>query len=269
MTEILLRAFLAGSAVAVVAGPVGAVVIWRKLAYFGSAVSHSALLGVALGLAIGLDITLAVTIFCISAALLLVPLRRLSALPSDSLIGIIAEVTLAGGLVAVGFVKNLRVDLIGYLFGDVLAVTPGEIGVIAGVAAGVLLVLVLQWRRLLSLTVHPELAQVEGVPVRLTETLFMILVAVVVAAGMRIVGILLIVSLLIIPAAAARRLSSTPEMMAIVGAFLGVAAVAGGLLLSLHYDMQAGPAIVLVAGALFATSLLLPSPNEVNRSGGP
>jgi zinc transport system permease protein len=255
MSEYLWRALLAGSAVALAAGPIGAFVIWRRMAYYGSAVSHSALLGVALGLALHLDLTLAVMLFCLASGLLLVLLSRASKLPQDSVIGILAEVTLAGGLVAVSFASGLRLDLLGYLFGDVLAVSRSDLVMIVAVAGLALAGLAAIWRPLLAFTVQPEIALVEGVRVRLIEVAFMVLVAIVVAAGMRIVGILLVVALLIIPPAAARRLSSTPEMMAALAALIGVVAVGGGLVLSTRYDIAAGPAIVLLAGALFCLSL--------------
>jgi zinc transport system permease protein len=267
MSDFLLRAFLAGSCVALAAGPVGSFVIWRRMAYYGGAVSHSALLGVALGLLLHLDVTVAVTGFCLISALVLVGLRHKSTLPQDSLIGILAEVTLAGGLVAIGFVGGLRTDLLGYLFGDVLAVGPNDLLMIALVAAAALGVLALIWQPLLSFTVQPELARVEGVHVRLVEIAFMMVVAGVVAAGMRIVGILLIVALLIIPPAAARRLSRTPEMMAALAALIGILSVGGGLMLSARYDMEAGPAIVLLAGALFILSLFVPGRLSARKKG--
>jgi len=260
MSDFLLRAFLAGSAVALAAGPVGSFMIWRRMAYYGSAVSHSALLGVALGLLLHLDVTVAVTLFCLVSALILIALRRASGLPQDSLIGILAEVTLAGGLIAIGLVGGLRTDLLGYLFGDVLAVGPQDLLIITIVSVGALAVLALLWRPLLSFTVQPELARIEGIRTPLIEIAFMMVVAGVVAAGMRVVGILLIVALLIIPAAAARRLSRTPEMMAGFAALIGVFSVGAGLFLSMQFDLDAGPAIVLIAGVIFALSLAVPTP---------
>ena len=265
MSEFLLRAWLAGCAVALAAGPVGSFVIWRRMAYYGSAVSHSALLGVAIGLLLDLDITVAVTGFCVAAALLLVALRHWSQLPQDSLIGILSEVMLAGGLVAIGLVAGVRVDLLGYLFGDVLAVGPNDLRIIAFVAVAALCALAYLWRPLLSSTVQPDLARVEGVKVQRVEIAFMMLVAGVVAAGMRIVGILLIVALLIVPAAAARRLSRTPETMAVLAALIGILAVSLGLLLSVACDLEAGPAIVLVAGTLFLLSLAVPSKRRAHQ----
>jgi zinc transport system permease protein len=256
MSDYLWRALVGGAAVALAAGPVGSFVIWRRMAYYGSAVSHSALLGVALGLALHIDVTLAVMLFCLVSGFLLIFIARASVLPQDSVIGILAEVTLAAGLVAIGFMSEMRVDLLGYLFGDVLAVSPTDlvmIGVVAALALGGLAAI---WNPLLALTVQPDIARVEGVRVRLVEIAFMVLVAIVVAAGMRIVGILLIVSLLIIPAATARRFAKSPEAMAALAALIGMAAVAGGLMLSMRYDIAAGPAIVLFAGGFFCLSFL-------------
>ena len=257
MDEFLVRALLAGSAVACVAGPLGALMVWRRMAYFGSAVSHSALLGIAAGLLLGIDPLIGVLLFCVAVALLLMLLERVSALPSDTLIGLLTHVALAAGLVALGLVRGLRIDLVGYLFGDVLAVSWSDFALIATVAIFALVILVIVWRPLLSLTLHRDLARVEGVPTRALETLFLVLIAVVIAVGMRVVGILLIVSLLIIPAAAARRFSASPETMAFLGAVLGLVSVWGGIGTAYALDLQAGPAIVLVAGGLFALSLAL------------
>lgn len=265
MDEFLLRALLAGSVVAAVAGPLGAFIVWRRMAYFGSAVSHSALLGVAVGLITGIDITLGVIGFCVAIGLMLVALEHRSALPGDTLIGLLAHVALAGGLVTLSLMPNLRVDLLGYLFGDILAVSWSDFALMAGVSLAVLGALAVIWRPLLALTVHADLAAVEGVRARAIEITFMILVAVAVAVGMRVVGILLIVSLLIVPAATARRFSMTPEMMGGLAALIGVVAVAGGLFISLKTDAQTGPSIVLVAGALFLISLVLPRRAVVQR----
>lgn len=257
MDAFLLRALVAGSVVAIVAGPVGALMIWRRMAYFGSAVSHSALLGIAVGLLLGIGPMAGVLLFCIGVALMLTVLQRGSALPSDSLIGLLAHVALAAGLIALSLVHGLRVDLIGYLFGDVLAVSWRDLWIIGPVSAAVVAIVIAVWRPLLSLTLHEDLARVEGIPTRALDALFMVLVAVVVAVGMRVVGILLIVSMLIIPAAAARRMSSSPEQMALFAIAIGLVSVWAGIGAAFTLDLQAGPAIVLVAGAVFAASYAL------------
>jgi zinc transport system permease protein len=256
MDDFLWRGFLAGSAVALIAGPLGSFIVWRRMAYFGSAVSHSALLGVALGLIGGVDPLIGVIAFCVASAWLLIALERQSGLPMDSLIGVVSHVGLAAGLVILAAFGTIRVDLMGYLFGDVLAVDSRSLLLIAATAAVSLALLIGLWRPLLSLTVSEELAAVEGVPVRALHILLMTLTALVVAIGMKIVGILLIVSLLILPASAARPLSRSPEVMAALAAATGIASTVGGLAASYAFDLQAGPMIVLVAGALFLLSLI-------------
>jgi zinc transport system permease protein len=258
MDDFLLRALAAGIGVALVAGPLGSFVVWRRMAYFGDTLSHSALLGVALGLLLGVDLTLSVMLLCVALALLLVALQRQRRIAGDTLLGIMAHGTLSAGLVALAFLQTVRVDLMGYLFGDILAVEPGDLAWIWGGGALALAATVALWRPLLAITVHEELAQVDGIDVARTRLFFMLLVALVVAVAMKVVGILLITSLLILPPAAARRFARTPEAMAALGALLGALAVAAGLAASLRWDLPAGPAIVLAAGAFFALSLAVP-----------
>ena len=256
MDDFLVRGFLAGAAVALIAGPLGSFIVWRRMAYFGAAVSHSALLGVALGLVGGIDPMIGVIAFCVASAWLLIGLERQSGLPMDTLIGLVSHVALAGGLVLLAALSTIRVDLMGYLFGDVLAVDANALVLIAVTAALSLALLIGLWRPLLALTVNEELAAAEGVPVRVLHVVLMTLTALVVAIGMKIVGMLLIVSLLILPPAAARPLSGSPEAMALLAIVVGVASVGGGLAASFAYDLQAGPMIVLAAGAFFLLSLL-------------
>ncbi|MBI3129365.1 MAG: zinc ABC transporter permease subunit ZnuB [Candidatus Tectomicrobia bacterium] len=256
--DFLLRGLLGGAAAALVAGPLGCFVVWRRMAYFGDALAHSALLGVALGFLLGLDLRVGSLAVCLVLALLLVLLQRPDGLASDTALGILAHTALAAGLVAVSLMERLRADLMGYLFGDILAVTPGDLAWIWGGGAVVLAGLAWLWRDLLALTVHEELAQAEGVPALRVRFLFMGLIALAVAIAMKIVGVLLITSLLIIPAAAARRLARTPEQMALLASLLGLLAVAGGLAASLRWDTPAGPSVVLAAALLFALSALAP-----------
>lgn len=258
MDDFFLRAMLGGIGVAVITGPLGCVVVWRRMAYFGAALSHAALLGVALGFVLDINLTLGVVIVCLALALGLSALERHTMLTSDSLLGIMAHAMLALGLVTLSFMQHLRVDLMGYLFGDVLAISWTDIYLIGILAATTLALLISIWRALLSLTVNPDLARVEGVNVERVRLCFVLMLAMVIAIGMKVVGILLVVSLLIIPAASARMISRTPEQMAIIAAGLGVLSVALGLSGSWHWDVPAGPMIVVVAGAVFLICVALP-----------
>ena len=256
MDDFLLRALAAGLGVAAVTGPLGAFVVWRRMAFFGDALAHSGLLGIALGLLLHINPFVGVAIVVIAVAIVLVLLRRKRELAADTILGILSHGTLALGLVAVSFMPGTRVDLRGFLFGDILAVGGADLIWIYGIGAIVLASLLVFWRPLLAVTVHEDLAAVEGVPVQRVELLFMLLMAIVVAAAMKVVGIVLVAAMLVIPAAAARRFSRTAEQMAVLAAVIGAVAVCGGLGFSWLLDTPAGPSIVVAALALFGLSSL-------------
>ncbi len=257
LDDFLVRAMLGGVGVALVAGPLGCVVVWRRMAYFGGALAHSALLGVALGLLLAIDIRLATLAICVLFALLLGRLQRRRELATDTLLGVFAETSLALGLVALSFMETVRIDLMAYLFGDVLAIGRGDLLWIWAGGLAVLAALAALWEPLLRITLHAELAQAEGLAVEPVRYAFMLLIALTVAMAMKIVGILLIVALLIIPAAAARPFARNPEQMALATAALGALAVALGIFGSLTFDTPSGPSIVVAMASLFGLSLCL------------
>ncbi len=262
MHDFLMRALLAGVGVALVAAPLGTFVVWRRMAYFGDTLAHSALLGVALGLLMEVNVDLAIIAVCVLLALLLVGLQLRKRLASDTLLGILSHTALALGLIAIALVESVRVDLMGYLFGDILAVSDMDVAWVWGGGILVAGLLAAIWRPLLAITVHEELARVEGVPVAAVRSTFMVLMALVIAVAMKVVGILLVTSLLIIPAAAARHFARSPEQMAGLAAAFGTLAVAGGLFGSWHWNLPAGPAIVVAAAGLFFLAPLVPSRAE-------
>ena len=229
LDDFFTRAVIGGIGVALVAGPVGCFIIWRRLAYFGDTLSHSALLGVAMALLLETNVTIAVFLVSVVASLLLLVLQRQAALSSDALLGLLAHSTLAVGLVVLAFMTWVRVDLMGFLFGDILAMTKMDLAVIWGGGATVLAVLRHIWRPLFAATVNYDLATAEGMRPDLMNIIFMILVAAVIAVSMKLVGVLLITALLIIPAATARRFSVSPEQMAVIAALEMPDLVAGAI----------------------------------------
>lgn len=256
MNELLVPPLLAGLAVALAAGPMGAFVVWRRMAFFGDTMAHGALLGAAFGLGLGVSLYPSVVVVCLAMALALVLLQQQRHLASDTLLGIVAHITLALGIIAVSLQPQVRVDLFAFLFGDLLAVGWPQLYWLWGGTALILVVLVWQWRALLSMTVNEDLARVEGVSLLRTRAILMLLLAVLIAGAIRTVGVLLITSLLVIPAAGARRLSRTPEQMAAIASVLGVFSVCGGLALSWYWDLPVGPAIVVAAGGFFLLTLV-------------
>ncbi len=263
MDEFIIRAALGGAGVAILSGPLGCLLIWQRMVFFGATLAHSALLGIALSILFRLPFGIGVIAVCAGVALLLAAFQRQRRLSQNTVLGIVAHAALAAGIIALSLTAGARVELAAFLFGDILAVGWFDLAwIYAGGAVG-LAGLALIWRPLLATVVHEDMARVEGVAVARTQLIFTLLVALVIAIAMKIVGILLIVSLLIIPAAA-RRLAVTPEGMAAFASLVGVVAVAGGLGASFAADVPAGPAIVIAATGLFAASLALP-PKQARR----
>lgn len=260
MADFVFRALLAALCVALVAGPLGCFVVWRRMAYFGDTLAHSALLGIAFGLLLDLNLQLAVIVACVGLAVLLFLMETSKTLATDTILGILAHSALAFGLVLLSF-SDVQIDLMAYLFGDLLTVSANDlIWIITGTFI-VLVVLVLFWNRLLTITLHAELAQVEGLNVSYVRLILMLLIATLVAVSMKIIGVLLITSLMIIPPACARRFTRTPEKMAIAAGALGCVSVCGGLLASFYWDTPSGPSIVVSAALIFLLSSLMPVKN--------
>lgn len=256
MIELLFPGWLAGILLAVAAGPLGSFVVWRRMSYFGDTLAHASLLGVAFGLLLDVNPFYAVIAVTLALALGLVWLERRPYLAIDTLLGIMAHSALSLGLVVVSLMSNVRVDLMAYLFGDLLSVTTDDLWLIGGGVVVVVSILCWQWRSLLSMTISPELAHVDGVSLQRSKLLLMLVTALTIGLAMKFVGALIITSLLIIPAAAARRFARTPEQMAGIAIIIGMMAVTGGLALSADANTPAGPSVVLCASLLFMLSLM-------------
>ena len=251
----LVRALIASLALGVIAAPLGCLVVWRRMSYFGSTVAHAGLLGVALGIALGIDLTLGVVLVALAIGAVLVLLGRQRILPTDSLLGILSHAALAGGLVAAAKLAGQRLDLMGYLFGDILAVTQTDLLWIFGGGSVVLGLVAFLWRTLIAVAVHEELAAAEGFDTETAQAALVLILALTIAVAMKIVGVLLIIAFLIMPAAAARPFSTTPEIMVGLAAVFGAVGSASGLLLSASADIPTGPAIVLVLSAFCVIAL--------------
>jgi zinc transport system permease protein len=253
LDDFLLRAALAGVGTAIAAGLLGCFVVWRRMAYFGDATAHAAVLGVALALLFGTSITLGVGIVALLMAVMIHSLSGQGA-AIDTMLGVLAHGALALGLVAVTLIPGQRVDLDAYLFGDVLSVTRTDLAVIWGGGALVVATLWWHWSAMLTATLSPDLAYAAGINPRREQLVLTLLLAAVVAVAIKVVGALLITALLIIPAAAARNYASTPERMALLSMAIGALSAIAGLRLAVIFDTTVGPAIICVAAFIFAVS---------------
>ena len=253
LDSFLVRALLAGLGVAIAAAPLGCFVVWRRMAYFGDATAQASILGVALALAFSTSIFLGVLVVSL---LMAVTVSGLSGrgYAMDTLLGVLAHCALAFGLVAASFLSGVRIDLMAYLFGDILAVGKIDLAVIWGGAGSVLFLMWWRWAALLTSTLNPDLAHAAGIDPRREQLILTVALAIVVAVAVKVVGALLIVALLIIPAATARPYAKTPEHMVLIATIVGGLSAVGGLQMAYSFDTPTGPTIVCIAAVFFALS---------------
>ena len=246
LDDFIVRAIIAGIGIALVTGPLGCFVVWRRLYFFGDTLAHSALLGVLIS--ITLDINVSLTIFVVASlvAILLLRLERTTNLAGDSLLGLISHSSLAIGLVILGFLSFIRFDVMGVLFGDILSVNSNDLLVIWIGGALILVVLSYIWKPLFASTVNYELAEAEGMKPERVNAIFTILLAALIAISIKMIGVLLITGLLIIPTAMARNLSDNPRQMVILSIIGGLLSVLIGLYASFEINTSSGPSIVVV-----------------------
>ena len=256
LDDFFIRALIAGIGIALVTGPLGCFIIWRRLSFFGDTLAHAALLGVTM--AVFFEINIAFSVFLISSvvALILLKLQQTTKLPGDALLGLLAHSSLAVGLVVIGFLTSIRFDIMGLLFGDILAVNQNDLLLIWIGGALILLILKFIWRPLFASTVNYELAEAEGMKPDKFNAIFTVLMAAVIAISIKIVGLLLITGMLIMPAAMGRNLSNNPQQMVILSVIAGLLSVIIGLFSSLQFNTPSGPSIITAALILFCFTLI-------------
>lgn len=257
MIELLLPSLLAGLFLTAITGPLGTFVVWRRMSYFGDTLSHAALLGIAFGFLFNINLFYAVIFITLLLALGLLWLESQKQLPIDTLLGILAHSALSLGLVVISLMKNIRIDLMGYLFGDLLSVTYSDLFPIIICVMLIGTLLLWQWNNFLFITVSEELAFSNGINIQFTKLILTFLLAFTIGIAMKFVGALIITSLLIIPAATAKYYSKTPESMALIAIIIGILSIIGGLLFSFIYDTPTGPSVVLSNTCLFFISLFV------------
>jgi len=242
--------------IAILTGIMGCFVVWRRMAYFGDSLSHSALLGVVIGVLLGINMQISIIFVCLVFSLLFVYLQQNKMLSNNTLLGILAHGSLSFGMVAFSFLDK-NINLHSFLFGDILTINVTDIYWIYGVGIGILSVIYYYWSSLILVILSEELAVAEGVSLFWMNVIFMILISLVIALSLQIIGALLITSMLIIPAATARHFAKSLKIMVLLSIFFGILSMISGLFLSLHFDTPTSPTIVSFAVALFIATLPL------------
>ena len=255
LDDFFVRALFAGIGIAIVAGPLGCFVVWRRLAYFGDTLAHSGLLGVTLGFVFSIDLSLSVFVISGIIAMLLLFLQKRTKLAGDSLLGLLAHSSLAIGLVFIALLTSIRFDLMGLLFGDILSVSVNDILIIWIGGGLLLLILFLIWKTLFAATINYDLANAEGMKPEIANYIFTIILAGIIAISIKMIGVLLITGLLLIPPAMSRNFSKSPKEMVIYSILGGIVSVIIGLFCSLELNTPSGPSIIVASMFLFIISL--------------
>jgi zinc transport system permease protein len=257
LDDFLVRSIIAGLLMVSIAAPMGCLMVWQRLAFLSDTLGHAAVMGVGLGLLLQLPPMFGVLGVVVLIVVSLSQATSFNNALSETTLAIISHTGLAAGLILLGILPANTVSLEAILFGDLLAVTLTDLGMIL-VTTLVLAVLLLQhWRSFVAVSVSREIAQAEGIAVRKVQLLMYLMIAMLVAVMMKVMGVLLIAAMLVIPTSSARVLSSSPERMVMFSALFGFAALGGGIFSSFQFDWQTGPSIVLSATTLLLITLLI------------
>lgn len=250
----LQRALLAGVLIGMVAANLGVFVVLRKMAFFSDAIAHASLAGIALGLLLGVHPLIGAVGVSLFIAIGIIFLERHSTIAVDTIIGVFFSAAIAIGVILIGFLPGYRADLFGYLFGDILVVSNFDVALLVLLAVATLYLILAFYRPWLQIAFNRDLAAVEGVRVAVHDYIFVIALALVVALGIKLVGVILIGPLIIIPAAAAKNMSANIRSMFLYASLISVFSTLMGLMSAYVFSVAAGPAIVVAASFFFAVS---------------
>lgn len=250
------RALLSGAIIGLVCSVMGVFVVLRGLAFISAGISHSAFAGVALGLLLGISPFGAALIFCGLVAILIGKVSNMGRVKEDTSIGVFLATSMALGVFLMSFVKDARVDVVGYLFGSILNLTITDVGLSIGIGVVVILIVNFISKELMLSTFDPEQAEIAGIPAKILTYLLLILLSAVTVISIKVVGIILGTALIIAPAATALQFSRDFDKATVLAGVIGVLVTESGILLSLYLDTPPGATIAIVATGVFFLSLI-------------
>lgn len=251
------RALVAGLLLAVTCAVLAVFVVLRRMAFIGVGISHAALGGVAMGLLVGLSPLTGATLFAVAVAWAIAWLSRRGRVSEDTAIGIFFPTAMALGVAVISLTPTYRQDLLGYLFGNILSVTPGDLRFLGILSSLSLALLAFFYKEFLFLGVDEEAARAAGLPVTRLRFLLLTILAVTIVSAIKLVGVVLVSAFLVVPAATGQAVARTIRGMLLVAIVSSVAAVLGGLWLSWRWNVPSGAAIVLLGAALFFVAFLI------------
>ncbi len=266
--EFMQRGLLASVLVAVICGVLGSFVVLKGLAFIGDGLAHASFGGVALAFVLGANIYLGAFVVAIGTALGIGAISQHGRVSSDTAIGVFFSGTFALGILIISRVESYTTDLFGYLFGDVLSITTGDLWTIGILGLVVLALVGAFYRQLLFVAFDPTVAAASGIPARAFEYLLLVLLGATIVTAIQAVGIILVVALLVTPAATANLLTRRFHHMILVGAAIGSFSALLGIYLSYYLDVASGAAIILVATAIFLSVFAASSLRERFKSPG-
>lgn len=250
------HALVAAILVGLLCGILGFFVVLRRLAFIGVGISHSAIGGVAIGILAGWNPLVTGAVFCVAVALGIALVSRSNTISEDTVIGVFFSGSMALGVVLFSIKRGYQQDLFGYLFGNVLAISTGELVALTCVSAVIVAIMLLTFKEHLFVAFDEEVAAAYGHKVLMLNSLLLVLLAMTVVIGVRLVGLLLIQALLVVPAAVAALWALNFRQQVLLAALIGSLSGALGLVLAYQLDVAAGGTIVLVAVALFLITLI-------------
>lgn len=249
------RALIGGLLVALLTSWMGILVVLKRSSFFGDAIAHASLTGVALGLLLGLNPIVVAVIYAVFVSFLLPILQRRSNLPLDSLLGFILPFSMAIGVILLSILPGYQPELISFLFGSVLSISWTDIFAIGAFSIAALLTMAFLKKALIFTAFDEEYAKVSGINTARINSIYHILLAITIVAGVKLVGIVLVNALLVIPASIARIFANSLNQMLIFTPIIAIVTTITGVLLSYFLNIPTGPTIAAVSGILFLTSL--------------
>ncbi|MDQ7822649.1 MAG: metal ABC transporter permease [Candidatus Eremiobacteraeota bacterium] len=256
------RALLAGTIIGALCAVIGVYIVLRGMSFIGAGISHASFGGVALGFLLGVNPVLAAVVFCVATALAIGVVARKGELKEDTAVGIFFSATMAAGILFIGLTKGYNVDLFGYLFGSILAVTGEDIAITLVIGGLVIALVGFFFKELEFISFDAEMAEVVGIPQKRLYFLLLAITALTIVASIKVVGIVLVSALIITPAATAYQLADDFRLMMVLSVVFGVSASVGGLVLSCMLNTASGATIVILATAMFFAATIV-SPRRI------